>query len=244
MVVNAGEEPPACQGVEPGVGVTPADVDPFAHGAVEVPLDGGAMSGVLGGDAEPGWAERRPDLLQPDQANPYQTDTMNDLGSKGSRQEGRQDDRINMEVDQNPPIDDAANDWYLHGYLQSRKIEEYNTPLIRQPQSDAKFNTGGGTTKLTCPARTGELVVHASLPAGRVRCSAWIGLVAKPVLETCRAEARAIAWGQALIVHSDAVVERLGIGDYRPCVPGCLQESPHEVVLTDRFRTGHLDRAA
>jgi hypothetical protein len=33
------------------------------------------------------------------------------------------------------------------------------------------------------------------------------------------AEARVIAWGEALIIHRDAVVERLGIGDYRPCVP-------------------------
>src|SRR5437879_13500111 len=32
----------------------------------------------------------------------------------------------------------------------------------------------------------------------------------QPVLETCRAEARVIAWGEALIVHRDAVVERLG----------------------------------
>ena len=52
-----------------------------------------------------------------------------------------------------------------------------------------------------------------------------------------------IAGGEALIVHRNAVVERLGIGDYRPCVPGCVQELPHEVVLTDRFGTGQIDRA-
>ena len=67
--------------------------------------------------------------------------------------------------------------------------------------------------------------------------------MAKPVLETCRAEARVIAWSEALIVHSDAVVERLGIGDYRPCVPGCVQELPHEVILPNRFRTGQIERA-
>ena len=69
------------------------------------------------------------------------------------------------------------------------------------------------------------------------------GLVAKPVLEGCRAEARVIAWGEALIVHRDAVVERPGIGDYRPCLSGCLQEPPHEVVLPNRFGPGQIERA-
>src|SRR5713101_8133493 len=78
--------------------------------------------------------------------------------------------------------------------------------------------------------------------AAGVRCRAWFGVAAEPVLETCRAEARVIAWGEALIVHLNAEVERLGIGDYRPRVPGCVQELPHEVVLTDRFGTGQFDR--
>src|SRR5436189_1191721 len=77
----------------------------------------------------------------------------------------------------------------------------------------------------------------------RVTCSAWFGVAPEPVLETCRAEARMIAWGEALIVHRNAVVERLGIGDYRACVPGRGQESPHEVVLTNRVGTGQIDRA-
>src|SRR4029453_1865381 len=90
---------------------------------------------------------------------------------------------------------------------------------------------------------------------GAVGSIVWLGLTAsavgspltygacEPVLETCRADARVIAGSEALIVHSDAVVERLGIGDYRPGVPGCVQELPHEFVLTDRFGTSQLDRA-
>src|ERR1700694_4250036 len=66
---------------------------------------------------------------------------------------------------------------------------------------------------------------------------------AEPVLETRRADARVVAWGEALIVHRDAVVERLGIGDYRSCVPGCVQELPHEVILPNRFGTGQIERA-
>jgi len=46
-----------------------------------------------------------------------------------------------------------------------------------------------------------------------------------------------IACSEALVVHGYAVVKRLWIGDYRPCVPACGQELPHEVVLTDRFGT-------
>src|SRR5215475_10969796 len=58
-----------------------------------------------------------------------------------------------------------------------------------------------------------------------------------------RPDAWIVAWREALIVHRDAVVECLGIGDYRPCVPGCGQELPHEVVLPNRFGTGQLQRA-
>src|SRR5213596_1871 len=65
----------------------------------------------------------------------------------------------------------------------------------------------------------------------------------QPVRETRWAEAGVSAWGEALIVHLNAVIERLGIGDYRPCVPGCVQELPHEVVLTERFGTGQIDGA-
>src|SRR5262249_1040210 len=32
-------------------------------------------------------------------------------------------------------------------------------------------------------------------------------------------------------VHRNAVVERLGIGDDRPRVPGCVQELPHEATF-------------
>lgn len=52
-----------------------------------------------------------------------------------------------------------------------------------------------------------------------------------------------IAWGEALIVHRDAVVERLGIGDDRAGVASCVQELPHEVILPYRFGTGQIERA-
>ena len=66
---------------------------------------------------------------------------------------------------------------------------------------------------------------------------------AEPIFEADRPESRIVAWREALIVHRNAVVERLGIGGYRPCVPGCFQELPHEIVLPNRFGTGQLERA-
>src|SRR5215472_2317386 len=96
-------------------------------------------------------------------------------------------------------------------------------------------------TALAPSTRTCRQSYRRPAPAGC--CSDRSGVVAEPVLETCRAKARIIAGGEALIVHRIAVVERLGIGDYRPWVPGCVQESPHEVVLADRFGTGQFDGA-
>ena len=87
-VVDAGEEPAAGQRVEPGVGVAPADVDAFTHRAVVVPLDGGAMRGVLRRDAEPRRQERWPHFLQADQADPRHADAVDDFGPKRRRQSG------------------------------------------------------------------------------------------------------------------------------------------------------------
>src|SRR6266481_8088850 len=70
-----------------------------------------------------------------------------------------------------------------------------------------------------------------------------LGVAAEPVRETRRTETWIVAGREALVVHCYAVIERLGIGDYRPWVPGCVQELPHEVVLPKRFGTGQIDHA-
>src|SRR6266850_732758 len=70
-----------------------------------------------------------------------------------------------------------------------------------------------------------------------------LSLVLEPVRETRRTKTWFVAGREALVVHCDAVIERLGIGDYCPWVPGCLQELPHEFVLTDRFGTSQIDSA-
>src|SRR5262245_49313881 len=65
----------------------------------------------------------------------------------------------------------------------------------------------------------------------------------EPFIKARRAEARRAIGDKALIVYLNAVVERLGISDYLPCVPGCFEETPYEVVLTDRFGTGQIESA-
>ena len=80
-------------------------------------------------------------------------------------------------------------------------------------------------------------------PVGIPGVSPFLLKLLEPAFKADRAESRVIAGGEALIVHRNAVVECLGIGDYRPCVPGCFQELPHEVVLPNRFGTGQLERA-
>jgi hypothetical protein len=69
------------------------------------------------------------------------------------------------------------------------------------------------------------------------------GVAAEPVRETRWPEAWIVAGREALVVHCYAEIERHGIGDNRPCVAGCVQELPHEFVLTDRFGTRQIDRA-
>ena len=59
-------------------------------------------------------AKRCSDTGIPDQANPNHADAVNDLGPERGRQEGGQDVRINVIVNQNPAINDAANDRYPH----------------------------------------------------------------------------------------------------------------------------------
>src|SRR5207253_3731464 len=71
----------------------------------------------------------------------------------------------------------------------------------------------------------------------------WLGVAAEPVAKARRSKSRVFTRGEALIVHVYAVVGRAGVGDNLSGVPGCVQELPHEFVLTDRFGTGQIDRA-
>src|SRR5437764_13721058 len=66
---------------------------------------------------------------------------------------------------------------------------------------------------------------------------------AEPFLEMRRAEAGVVAGGKALIVQLCAEIQGVGVGDHLAWVSRCAQETPGEFIHSDRFGTGHLDRA-
>jgi hypothetical protein len=61
--------------------------------------------------------EPRPDVLQPDQTDAGDAAAEGQLGTEWRREDPRQGCRIHLEVDENPPVDHAANGWDLHGSL-------------------------------------------------------------------------------------------------------------------------------
>jgi hypothetical protein len=65
--------------------------------------------------------------------------------------------------------------------------------------------------------------------------------VAEPILEARRTEARVFAKGEALIVNLYAVVERMHVRNHLAWVAVCAQETPDQVIHSDRFGTGYLD---
>ncbi len=54
---------------------------------------------------------------------------------------------------------------------------------------------------------------------------------AEPVLKTCRADARVIARGEALIVQLYAEVERKNVCGHLPRISGCAQELSVEALI-------------
>src|SRR5262249_39490162 len=66
--------------------------------------------------------------------------------------------------------------------------------------------------------------------------------VAEPVLEAGRADARILAGRERAIVHLRTVVAGVDVGRYLAWVPLRAQESSRELVHSDWFGAGQLDR--
>ena len=66
--------------------------------------------------------------------------------------------------------------------------------------------------------------------------------MAKPVLEARRTEARVFARGEALIVNLYAIIERTDVRNHLAWVAVCAQEMPDQLIHSDWFGTGYLDR--
>ena len=132
VVVIARKEPAAGQRVEPGIAVPPADENSFAERAVFVPLDRHPMGSVLGADSQPGRQEPGPQPPEPDQADSHQAGAADRLGPERRRQHGGQHPRLDPVIDQDSPVDDAADDWNLqNGSSLARKLDWCQARRVR-----------------------------------------------------------------------------------------------------------------
>ena len=104
VVVDAGEEPAADQGVEPRVGVPSRYVDAFSHLAVHVPLDRDPVGCILGAQPTGKGDGCGPDVLESNQADPANRVTVNDLGPKGRGEHPLHRLWVDVEIDEYPSI--------------------------------------------------------------------------------------------------------------------------------------------
>jgi hypothetical protein len=79
--------------------------------AIGVPPDGEAVGRVPRSVAEPEWQPRRPDVLQPDEADAGDGVSVHEQRPERPRDEARGDGRVDPVVHQQPPINGAANRW-------------------------------------------------------------------------------------------------------------------------------------
>jgi hypothetical protein len=75
--------------------------------------------------------KRRPRPFQADQANANHPEGVDHFGAEGSRQKSGQDARVNLVVDQNSAVDDAANDRDSHGTPPVRQGDEGKTSQVK-----------------------------------------------------------------------------------------------------------------
>ena len=114
-VMLARKDPAADQRVEPRGGVAAWDEDALAGEPPFIPLDGDAMGGVFGGDAEGLGHEARPHAAQANQADAGHAPAVNLPRPKRPGQHPGQHGRINPKVHQDASLDQAADDGKSHG---------------------------------------------------------------------------------------------------------------------------------
>ena len=114
MMVHAGKDAPARQGVQTRIGVASSHEHPLLRHASVVPLHGGAMGGVLRRNAQPRRQPARANPLQANQANAGQANAAHQLGPERRRQRAREHVGVNLVIHQNAAIDHARDDGELH----------------------------------------------------------------------------------------------------------------------------------
>src|SRR5579872_1732052 len=95
--------------VEPRVGVAPRNENTLAKPAVLFPLNGNAMRRVLGAKAEPRRHQARPQLLEANHAYAANTVAAIELGLEWWREHTLERQRVNVVIQQNPPVDNPVD---------------------------------------------------------------------------------------------------------------------------------------
>jgi len=113
--MNTGKNASAHHEDERRVGVAHRDVDALSVGALGIaPGHGHAMRGVLAGESHRPRDERRPDLLQPDQADAGDGMIALELGRQAFGQDSLNHLRVDPEVHEQPALDDSTNGGHEH----------------------------------------------------------------------------------------------------------------------------------
>src|SRR5262245_2038898 len=111
----AGKHSSARDPVEERARITARNEHTFALNAGRIiPLDGDAMSGVLARQTENARQARGSNLFQADEADAHQRMSFVKLGSKRSWKDALHDGRISSEINEQPSLDCAFDDWNAH----------------------------------------------------------------------------------------------------------------------------------
>src|SRR2546425_13106179 len=114
----AGKYSPAGYQIEQRARVASRDKHTLALNSRRIrPLDCDAVRGVLARQTQRAWQARGPNLLQPNQANAHQRLLFMELGPKRLGPNALHHCRVGSEVDQQPSLNRALDDWNTHERL-------------------------------------------------------------------------------------------------------------------------------
>jgi hypothetical protein len=105
----AGENPAAAEMVDQRARISPRNVDAFLGVPVVSPDNSHPVSRILAGEADDLRHSLRPDVFQPNEADPRDRIPVVELRPKRCRQMPLHHGRLDPEVDEQPPPDDPVD---------------------------------------------------------------------------------------------------------------------------------------
>ena len=114
VMMQAGKEPSAEQRVEARVGISSRDIDAVVNLPIGLPFHRDPMRRVFRRHAEHFRHMRWTDVLEADEANTGDAETIHQVRPKWGRKLPRENDGINPPIGENAPVDHAVYGRYLH----------------------------------------------------------------------------------------------------------------------------------